>query len=223
MLLVLAALCARASAAQFASLDKMRNWPVYDDRAEGEAGFADLCRMARLPCGAVVVAGRPPASPSGPVAGQTVGAILDRIVAANPGYSVKAEDGVLRLSRDGDLCAAALERPGKDVRTPVVSARAAALMSLRELGWRDLANAALASLSGDAEDARFLRVEVVSRRGASARRILDAVAQADGRMFWLARSDGRACVGFEFRGWRKPRPLEGSSRLVSVTGPGKIP
>ncbi|MDD5303789.1 MAG: hypothetical protein PHS14_11860 [Elusimicrobia bacterium] len=216
--------CASAYAApSFAPLEKVRSWPVYDSRASGETDLGDLCRMARLPCGVVAAKDEALEAPAGPIAGQTVGTILDRILAAHPGYAAEMRDGVLAVRRPKDPWAAALERPVPEKHYPVQSARVASLMVLRAAGWPDPANAGLASLTGDAEDARYLRVEVMIHAGASARRALDAIARGDGRMLWLAESDGKSCADFRFRNWRAPQPLEASSVIVSVSGPGKIP
>lgn len=216
------ALCAPASAApSFAPLEKVRAWPLYDSRVTAETGFGDLCRMARLPCGAVAPKGEKLAAPAGPISGQTVGAVLDRILAAHPGYAAELRDGVLFVRRPKDACAAALEGPARKAHYPVRSARVASLLVLRSSGWPGPANAGLASLSGDAEDARFLRVQVVVHPGARVRQTLDAIARGDGRMLWLAESDGKSCVGFRFENWRAPQPVETSSVLVSVAG--KVP
>lgn len=146
------ALCLPAAAAPPSSaLDKVRGWPIYDARADGETDLGDLCRIARLPCGV------------------------------------------------------------------------AALMLLRESGWPAPGNAGLASLTGDTEDARYARVQVIVYKGATVRRVLDAIARGDGRMLWLAESDGKTCAGFRFLNWRAPQPIEASSVLVSVSGTGKIP
>lgn len=219
LLAVLAALCVRASAApKPATLEKIRAWPVYDSRASGETDFGDLCRMARLPCGAVAATGENLNAPVGPIAGLTVGALLDRILAAHPDYKAELRAGVLVVRRPKDACASALDRPAAKGRHPIRSARVAALMVLRASGWPALANAGLASLTGDAEDARYLNVDVMIHDGASVRRTLDAIAQGDGRMLWLAESDGTACVGFRFRNWRAPQPIDKGSVLVSISG-----
>ena len=223
-LLAALALCAPASAAPaFSPLAKVRTWPIYDARVSGETDLGDLCRMARLPCGVVAAKGVNLEAPAGPIAGLTVGAILDRILAAHPGYTAEMREGVLVLRRTEDACASALERPAHEANLPVLSARMASLMVLRASGWPVLANAGIASLTGDAEDARYLRVQVITHAGASVRRTLDAIARGDGRMLWLAESDGRSCVAFRFLNWRAPQPIETSSVLVSVSGPGKIP
>lgn len=217
-------LCAPASAApSFAPLEKVRAWPIYDSRVSGETDLGDLCRMARLPCGVVAAKGETLKAPAGAIAGQAVGAILDRILAAHPGYAAQMRDGVLAVRRPKDACAAALERPASKAHYPILSARVASLMVLRAAGWPVLANAGLASLTGDAEDARYLRVQVMIHEGSSVSRTLDAIAQGDGRMLWLAESDGKSCVGFRFLDWREPQPVETSSVLVSVFRPGKIP
>lgn len=218
------ALCAPASAApSFAPLEKVRNWPIYDTRASAETDFGDLCRMTRLPCGLVAAKDEILKAPAGPIAGLTVGALLDRILAAHPGYAVKMRDGVLEASRPKDGCAAALEGPAPEKHYPILSARVAALMVLRASGWPALANAGIASLTGDAEDARYLSVQVIVHNGASVRRTLDAIARGDGRMLWLAESDGKSCAGFRFLNWRAPQPIEKGSVLVSVSGPEKVP
>lgn len=220
----LAALALSAAAAPARSpLEKARAWPIYDARASGTTDLGDLCRMARLPCAVVAPKGREFEAPAGPIAGQTVGAILDRILAAHPGYAAELRDGVLSVRRPGDACAAALERPAPETDLPAVSGRVAALMLLRESGWRAEGGAGLASLTGSAEDARYLRLHLVVHEGASVRRALDAIARADGRMLWLAESDGKSCSGFRFLNWRAPQALDASSVLVSVSGPKKIP
>lgn len=221
---VLTALCVPASAApKFTALEKVRAWPVYDQRASGEIDLLELCRLARLPCAAVAQKGETFAAPEGPIAGLTVGALLDRILAAHPGHEATMSEGVLSVRRPGDACAAALERPAKKARYPVRSARVAALMVLGASGWPALAKAGLSSLTGDAEDARYQAVDVMIHDGASVRRTLDAIAQGDGRMLWRAESDGKGCVGFHFRNWRAPQPIERGSVLVSVSGPKKNP
>lgn len=223
-LLAALALCSPASAApSFAPLKKVRAWPIYDARVSGETDLGDLCRMARLPCGVVAAKGENLAAPAGPIAGLTVGAILDRILAAHPGYGAQMREGVLMVSRPKDACAAALEGPAPEKHYPIFSARVASLMVLRASGWSALANAGIASLTGDAEDARYLRVQVMIHDGASVRRTLDAIARGDGRMMWLAESDGKSCVGFRFLNWRAPRAVETSSVIVSVSGPEKNP
>lgn len=222
-LFLFAAALAAAAAPAPAPLAKVRAWPVYDARTAGETDFGDLCRMARLPCGAVASKGENLAAPSGPISGQTVGAILDRILAAHPGYAAETRDGVLSVRRPGSACAAALERPARKARYPVQSARVASWMVLRAAGWPGLANAGLASLTGDAEDARYLRVQVMIHGGARVRQTLDAIARGDGRMLWLAEDDGKSCSGFRFLDWRAPQPVETSSVLVSVSGPDAPP
>jgi len=222
MNLLVAAALAMCSAAQaapsFPTLEKIRAWPVYDARAEGEADLGDLCRMARLPCGLVAPKGAELKAPAGPIAGLTVGAVLDRILAANPGYAVELREGVLFVSRPKDACAAALDKPAAPVHQPARSARVAALMVLRDSGWPTQGNAGLVSLTGDAEDARYLSVEVLIHEGASVRRALDAIARGDGRMLWRADSDGKSCTGFSFRNWRAPQAIEKGSVYVSVPG-----
>lgn len=218
------ALCVPAAAAPpLSPLTKVRAWPIYDARPAGETDLGDLCRMARLPCGVVAPKGENLAAPAGPIAGQTVGALLDRVLAAHPGYAAELKEGVLFVRRPKDACAAALERPAKEASLPPQSARVAALMILRESGWAASGNAMLASLTGDAEDARYARVQVIVHEGATVRRALDAIARGDGRMLWLAESDGKTCAGFRFLNWRAPQPIEASSVLVSVSGPEKIP
>ena len=217
-------LCFAARAApSFPTLEKVRSWPVYDARAEGETDLGDLCRMARLPCGLVAPKGAELKAPAGPIAGLTVGAVLDRILAANPGYAAELREGALFVSRPKDACAAALERPAAAVHLPSRSARVAALMVLRASGWPAQGDAGLVSLTGDAEDARYLSVEVLIHEGASVRRALDAIARGDGRMMWRAESDGKTCAAFRFRNWRAPQAIEKGSVYVSVSGPGKIP
>lgn len=224
ILSALLALCAPAYAApSSAPLEKVRAWPVYDARVSGEIDIGGLCRLARLPCGVITAKGEKLEAPEGALAGQTVGALLDRVLAAHPGYAAEMRDGVLFVRRPKDACAAALERPAKAARYPVRSGRVAALMVLGSSGWRAAANAGLASLTGDAEDARYLSVEVMIHEGASVRRTLDAIAQGDGRMVWFAESDGKSCAGFRFQNWRAPQPIEKGSVLVSVTGPKKNP
>lgn len=223
-LLAALALCAPAHAARrFAPLEKVRSWPVYDSRAAGETDLGDLCRMARLPCGLVAGKDETLKAPAGPIAGLTVGAVLDRILAANPGYAAELREGVLFVSRPKDPCAAALDGPAAEAHHPARPARVAALMVLRASGWPAQGDAGLVSLTGDAEDARYLRVEVLIHKGASVRRTLDAIAQGDGRMMWLAESDGKSCAAFRFRNWRAPQAIEKGSTYVSVSGPGKIP
>lgn len=211
------------AAPSFPTLEKVRSWPVYDTRAEGATDLGDLCRMARLPCGLVAPKGTELKAPEGPIAGLTVGAVLDRILAANPGYAAELREGVLVASRPKDACAAALDKPAAAVHQPARSARVAALMVLRASGWPAQGNAGLVSLTGDAEDARYLSVEVLIHEGASVRRALDAIARGDGRMLWRADGDGKSCSGFSFRNWRAPQAIEKGSVYVSVSGPGKIP
>ncbi len=212
-------LCASAHAApKTVTLEKVRSWPVYDTRVAGETDLGDLCRMSRLPCGLVAPKDAELKAPAGPIAGLTVGAVLDRILAANPGYSAELREGVLFVSRPKDACAVALEKPAADAHHPARSARVAALMVLRDSGWSAQGNAGLASLTGDAEDARYLRVEVLIHKGASVRRVLDAIARGDGRMMWSAESDGKTCAAFRFRNWRAPQAIEKGSVYVSVPG-----
>lgn len=218
LLAAVLALCSSARAApSFPTLEKVRSWPVYDARAEGETDLGDLCRMARLPCGLVAPKGAELKAPAGPIAGLTVGAVLDRILAANPGYAAELREGVLFASRPKDACAAALEGPAAAVHQPARSARVAALMVLRASGWPAQGDAGLVSLTGDAEDARYLRVEVMIHKGASVRRTLDAIAQGDGRMMWRADADGKSCAGFSIRNWRAPQAIEKGSTFVSVS------
>ncbi|MCM2303941.1 MAG: hypothetical protein NDJ72_04515 [Elusimicrobia bacterium] len=224
ILLAALALCAPAHATPgFAPLEKVRAWPVYDSRESGETDLGDLCRMARLPCGVVAGKGETLKAPAGPIAGQTAGAILDRVLAAHPGYAAEMREGVLFVSRPRDACASALERPAAARRYPVRTARVAAWMVLRASGWPALADAGLASLAGSAEDARYLNVDVIVHAGPSVRRTLDAIARGDGRMLWAAESDGKSCAGFRFENWRSPQAIDKGSILVSVSGPEKIP
>lgn len=201
-----------------APLEKVRTWPVYDERVSGETDLGDLCRMARLPCGVVAAKGERLRAPAGPIAGLTVGVLLDRILAAHPGYAAELSEGVLFVRRPKDACAAALERPAAPDHYPIRSARVASWLVLREAGWPEAANAGLASLKGDEEDARYLRVDLIVHEGASVRRTLDAIARGDGRMLWAAESDGKACSGFRFESWRRPQAIEKGSVLVSVSG-----
>lgn len=218
----LLALCASAYASpSFAPLDKVRAWPVYDAPAAGEVDLGGVCRLARLPCGVVVPKDEELSASSGPIAGLTVGALLERVLAAHPGYAAEMREGVLFVGRAGDGCAASLDRPAAAAHHPPGSARVAALLVLRESGWPAFANAALASLTGDQEDARYQRVDTIVHRGATVRGALDAIARGDGRMLWRAESDGKSCTAFRFRSWRAPQPLEGASVLVSVSGPTK--
>ncbi len=224
ILLALLSLCASASASaspSFAPLDKVRTWPVYDAPAAGDLDLGGICRLARLPCGVVAPKGEELSASSGPIAGLTVGALLERVLSAHPGYAAEMREGALFVSRAGDGCAAALDRPAAAAHHPPGSARVAALLVLRESGWPAFANGALASLTGDQEDARYQRVETIVHRGASVRDALDGIARGDGRMLWLAESDGKSCSAFRFRSWRAPQPLEGSSVLVSVSGQPK--
>ncbi len=207
---------ARAAPA-FAPLEKVRGWPVYDERVSGETDIGDLCRMARLPCGVVAPKGERLKAPAGPIAGLTVGALLDRVLAAHPGYAAELSEGVLFVRRPKDACAAALERPAVPARYPIRSARVASWLVLRAAGWASAADAGIASLAGDAEDARYQRVDLIVHEGASVRRALDAIARGDGRMLWAAESDGKACAGFRFENWRRPQAIEKGSVLVSVS------
>lgn len=219
-LLLALALGAPAAAAPAADgLQKVRAWPIYDDRASGETDLGDLCRMARLPCGLVAPKGETLRAPAGPIAGQTMGALLDRILAAHPGYEARLGEGVLSVRRPKDACAASLERPARELELPAQSARVAAWMLLRESGWPALGNAGLSSLTGEAEDARYQRVQLVVHRGAGVRRALDAIALADGRMLWAAESGAKGCSGFRFLNWRAPQAVQtAASVLVSVEG-----
>lgn len=218
-LLLAAALALAAFArAEPAPLDKVRTWPVYDERGSGETDLGDLCRMARLPCGVIAPRGERLKAPAGPIAGLTVGALLDRILAAHPGYAAEMSEGVLFVRRPKDACAAALARPAAPERYPIRSARVASWLVLRAAGWADAADTGIASLTGDAEDARYLRVDLIVHEGASVRRTLGAIARGDGRMLWAAESDGKACAGFRFESWRLPQAIEKGSVLVSVTG-----
>lgn len=223
MSLLLAAALALGAPARAASgnmtLQKVRGWPVYDERVSGQTDLGDLCRMARLPCGLVAPKGERLKAPAGPIAGLTVGALLDRILAANKGYAAELSEGVLFLRRPKDACAAALERPAAPERYPIRSARVAAWLVLRAAGWAAEADAGIASLTGDAEDARYLRVDLIIHEGASVRRALDAIARGDGRMLWAAESDGKACSGFRFENPRRPQAIEKGSILVSVSAP----
>lgn len=213
----LAPTAARA-APSFPTLEKVRAWPVYDARAEGETDLGDLCRMARLPCGMVAPKGEELKAPAGPIAGKTVGELLDRVLSAHPGYAAELREGVLVVRPSKDKCASALEKPAAEAHYPAQSARVASWMVLRASGWPALGNAGLASLAGDAEDARYLRVEVLTYKGASVRRTLDAIARGDGRMMWSAESDGKSCAAFGFRSWRAPQAIEKGSTYVSVSG-----
>jgi hypothetical protein len=175
--------------------------------------------MARLSCGVVASKGERLKAPAGPIAGLTVGALLDRVLAAHPGYTAEMREGVLFVRRRKDGCADALERPAAADHYPIRSARVASWLVLRAAGWAATADAGLASLTGDAEDARYLRVDLIVHEGASVRRTLDAIARGDGRMLWAAESDRKACSGFRFENWRRPQALEKGSVLVSVYGP----
>lgn len=209
--------CASALAQPPASLDKVRDWPVYDERASAAIDFADLCRVARLPCAAVVAPGEKLAAPAGPVAGKTVGVLLDRILAAHPGYKAEMRSGVLAVERRKDPCAAALSKIAPQAHLRVVTARVAALMVLRGSGWPALANAQINSLAQDTEDARYQNVELIVYDRVTVRRALDQIALGDGRMIWTAESDGKSCKAFRFANWREPQPVSGPSVLISVT------
>lgn len=211
------AFSAAASAADFAPLDQVRDWPVYDERASAAIDFAELCRMARLPCAAVVAPGEKLAAPVGPVAGKTVGVLLDRLLAAHPGYKAEMRAGVLAVERKKDPCAAALGKHAPQAHYRVVTARVAALMVLRASGWPGLANAQMNSLTQDFEDARYQNVELIVYDGVTVRRALDKIALGDGRMLWIAESGPKTCSAFRFKNWRDPQPLNGPSVLVSVT------
>jgi hypothetical protein len=200
-----------------ASLDKIRDWPIYDERASAAIDFADLCRLARLPCAAVVAPGEKLAAPAGPVAGKTVGVLLDRLLKAHPGYKAEMRSGVLALERKKDACAAALSKLTPKAHLRVVTARVAALMTLRASGWASVANAQINSLSQDTEDARYQNVELIVYDGVTVRRALDRIALGDGRMIWTAESDGKTCKSFRFSNWREPQPVSGPSVLISVT------
>ena len=191
---------------------------MYDERKSAAIDLAELCSLARLPCGAVLEPGESLAAPEGPVAGQTVGALLDRLLAAHPGYEAAMRGGVLSVRRKGGACAAALERPTPAIRYPIRPARVAALMVLRASGWPGPANRGLASLNGDREDARYQDVDVFVHKGATVRDALDAIALGDGRMLWIAEAGPKTCSAFRFSNWRKPQPLQGSSVMVSVSG-----
>lgn len=220
-LLLSAALALSASASAAAPLDKVRGWPVYDERASGEIDLGDLCRMARLPCGLVAPKGERLKAPAGPIAGLTVGELLDRVLAAHPRFKAEMSEGVLVVRRPKDGCAAALERAAAPEHYPLRSARVAAWLVLRAAGWAAAADAGIASLTGDAEDARYQRIDLIVYEGASVRRALDAIARGDGRMLWAAESDGKACAGFRFENWRRPQAIEKGSVIVSVSGPEK--
>lgn len=219
LLLALALAAPAAAAPSFPGLEKIRAWPIYDARASGETDFGDVCRMARLACAVIAPKGETLEAPEGPIAGRTAGELLDRVLAAHPGYALEMREGVLTIRRRKDACAAALERPAREADLPPLSGRVAALRILRGSGWPAAADAALASLTGEAEDARYLPVQVVVHKGASVRRTLDAIARGDGRMLWLAESDGKGCAGFRFLNWRAPQALaSAASVLVSVSG-----
>lgn len=219
VLLALALSLPAAAAPSFPDLAKVRGWPIYDERAAGATDLGDVCRMARLPCGVIAPKGEALAAPEGPIAGRTAGELLDRVLAAHPGYAAELIDGVLVVRRPADACAAALERPARAADLPAMSGRVAALRILLGSGWPAPAKAGLASLAGEAEDARYLPVQVLVHKGASVRRALDAIARADGRMLWAAESDGKACTGFRFRNWRAPQAVSTSaSTFVSVEG-----
>lgn len=205
-----------AAAKPSASLEKIRSWPVYDAREKGAIDLVELCRLARLPCGAVAAPGERLAAPEGPIAGRTVGELLDRILAAHPGYRAEFNESVLTVVRDGP-CRGALKRRAPKSRYPVRTARVAAWLALRVAGWSAAADVGLASLSGEREDARYLNVELIVHDGATVRGVLDGLARGDGRMVWFAEEGRTSCSGFRFDNWRAPQPLDAGSVLVSVS------
>lgn len=213
---LLLALAAPAAAWSGPDLAKVRSWTVYDPRESGTVDFLDLCRLARLPCGAVAAPGEKLAAPAGPIAGRNVGELLDRILAAHPGHRASFDDGVLSIRAAG-ACEKALSKP-MPPRTafPPRTARVAAWLALRRAGWKAEADRAMMSLGGEREDARFLNVELIVGRGVTVAQTLDAIARADGRMVWIAEQDAKGCSGFRIASWREPQPLDGPSILVSV-------
>ncbi|UPT74320.1 MAG: hypothetical protein M0D55_00775 [Elusimicrobiota bacterium] len=194
-----------AGASSDATLDKIRTWPVYDARETAAIDLFELCRLARLPCGAVLAPGSTLSAPEGPVAGRTVGDLLDRVLAANPGHLAEMREGVLSIRAPG-ACAGTLAKKMPKARLPIRTARVAAWLALRAAGWTKAADAGLASLGGEREDARYLNVEVILHQGATARGTLDAIARGDGRMVWIAEASKSGCSGFRFASWRAPSP-----------------
>lgn len=199
-------------------LETVRKWTVYDARARGPVDLASLCEAARLPCGAVLAKGETLGAPAGPLEGMTVGALLDRMLAAHPGYRAEMREGVLGIRPVKTTgCEKALARASRKAHFAPGPASVAALRYLRGAGFPE-AGRQLASLTGDNEDARFARVELIVHDGGTARRVLDALARADGQMLWVAETsaDGKSCASFRLRDWRSPQGLEYSSTLVSV-------
>lgn len=205
-----------AAARRDVTLEKVRSWAVYDPRDSGTIDFRELCRLARLPCSAIVARGERLEAPAGPIAGRNVGELLDRVLAAHPGHRASFDDGVLSIKASG-ACETALSKP-LPPRTafPPRTARVAAWLTLRKAGWKAEADRAMMSLGGERDDARFLNVELVVGRGVTVGGAVDAVARGDGRMVWFAEQDAKGCSGFRIDSWREPQGLDGPSILVSV-------
>jgi len=197
-------------------LTPMKRWTVYDEDPSKDLDLARLCRAARLSCGAVLPPGERLAAKAEKVGGENAYDLLALILAAHPGYRASFEEGALNVSRDGDLCARALERPARRARFPKLSAPAVGAEILRAAGFA-ASRGMLTSTLDPADAARFLDLDFEVRAGATVRRALDDVASTDGLMMWVAESEpacvgakacARPCRAFRAADWRPPQALE---------------
>jgi hypothetical protein len=198
-------------------LTPMKRWTVYDEDPSKDLDLARLCRAARLSCGAVLPPGERLAAKAEKIGGENAYDLLMRILAAHPGYRASFEEGALNVSRDGDLCARALERPARRARYPNLSDPAVAAEILRAAGFEEPARGMLTSTLDPSDAARFLDLDFEVRGGASVRRALDGVASTDGLMMWIAESEpscsgakprASPCRAFRAADWRPPQALE---------------
>lgn len=202
-------------------LTPMKRWTVYDNGPGGDLDLARLCRAARLSCGAVLPPGERLAAKADKIGGENAYDLLALILAAHPGYRASFEEGALTVSRDGDLCGRALERPAKRAHYSKLSAPAVAAEILRSSGFGEQSRGLLTSALDPAEAARYLDLDFEVRGGASVRRALDDVASTDGLMMWIAEPDpacagaascARPCRAFRLSDWRPPQALEAPAR-----------
>jgi len=218
---LLAALAAPASAlppdVRTDGLTPMKRWTVYDDGPGGDLDLARLCRGARLSCGAVLPPGERLAAKAAKIGGENAYDLLQTILAAHPGYRASFEEGALTVSRDGDLCALALERPAKRAHFAKLAAPAVAAEILSGAGFAEAARGMRTATVDPADAARFLDLDFEVRSGATVRRALDDVASTDGLMMWVAVSEpscegakacARPCRSFSAADWRPPQELE---------------
>ena len=217
VLLASTAAAAPPPAVRTDGLTPMRRWTVYDDGPGGDLDLARLCRAARLSCGAVLPPGERLAARAEKIGGENAYDLLALILAAHPGYRASFEEGALTVSRDGDRCARALERPAKRAHYSKLAAPAVAAEILRAAGFDAPARGMAASTLDPLDAARFLDLDFEVRSGASVRRALDDVASTDGLMMWIAETDPacagekacpRPCRAFRAVDWRRPQELE---------------